>query len=43
LLDQLGQSRDSRDFAALDRWVESGLELPAPQGIFPRLELPAKT
>jgi methionyl-tRNA synthetase len=38
LLDQLGQSEDSRDFASLGTWLEPGLALPAPQGVFPRLE-----
>ncbi|CAN5269900.1 methionine--tRNA ligase [soil metagenome] len=40
LLDQLGQSADARDFAALDAPIVAGLSLPAPQGVFPRLELP---
>lgn len=38
LLDQLGQQREHRDFASLDRALEPGIELPAPEGIFPRLE-----
>lgn len=40
LLDQLGQAADARDFAALDQPIKPGLELPAPRGVFPRLELP---
>ncbi|QLC21489.1 methionine--tRNA ligase [Parasphingopyxis sp. CP4] len=40
LLDQLGQAADARDFAALGTPLEVGLELPAPQGVFPRLEIP---
>ncbi|MEJ7935606.1 methionine--tRNA ligase [Sphingobium sp. AN558] len=39
LLDQLGQSPDARDFAALDVPIRSGMALPPPQGVFPRLEL----
>jgi len=42
LLDQLGQPADARDFAHLGRWLEPGLELPSPQGVFPRLEAPAE-
>jgi methionyl-tRNA synthetase len=41
LLDQLGQPADTRDFLSLDRWLEPGLELPPPQGVFPRLEPPS--
>jgi methionyl-tRNA synthetase len=41
LLDQLGQPAGARDFAHLERWLEPGLELPTPQGVFPRLEAPA--
>ena len=37
LLDQLGQSADTRDFKDLDRRLEPGIELPAPKGVFPRL------
>ena len=40
LLDQLGQSDDARDFAALGTPLAIGLNLPAPQGVFPRLEIP---
>lgn len=42
LLDQLGQTAGARDFAALAIPLVPGLTLPAPQGVFPRLELPAK-
>jgi methionyl-tRNA synthetase len=42
LLDQLGQAADARDFAGLDAWLEPGLTLPAPQGVFPRLEPPGE-
>jgi methionyl-tRNA synthetase len=40
LLDQLGQEEGARDFASLEAWLEPGLVLPAPQGVFPRLEAP---
>lgn len=36
LLDQLAQTADARDFAALDTPLQPGLELPPPQGVFPR-------
>ena len=36
LLDQLGVPPDARDFSALMARLKSGLELPAPQAIFPR-------
>ena len=36
LLDQLGQSAEHRDFAALDTPLAAGLALPKPEGIFPR-------
>ncbi|MBN8807403.1 MAG: methionine--tRNA ligase [Sphingomonas sp.] len=39
LLDLLGQGTDVRDFAALDRPIESGIALPVPSGVFPRLEM----
>jgi methionyl-tRNA synthetase len=42
LLDQLAQPADARDFASLDRWLEPGLALPPPQGVFPRLEIAAE-
>ncbi len=38
LLDQLGQAGEARDFAALARPLPAGTQLPAPQGVFPRLE-----
>lgn len=47
LLDQMGIPADERDFAALDddnwfaRLTASGHVLAQPQGVFPRLELPA--
>ncbi len=47
LLDQIGIPADERDFAALDddtwfeRLVASGHVIAQPQGVFPRLELPA--
>jgi methionyl-tRNA synthetase len=40
LLDQLAQPEEARDFAALGHPLKPGLDLPAPQGVFPRLELP---
>jgi len=42
LLDLLGQGADARDFAALVRPIIAGTTLPAPSGVFPRLELPAE-
>ena len=48
LLDQLGIAADARDFAALDdtdwfaRLAASGFTVAAPQGVFPRLEMPAE-
>jgi methionyl-tRNA synthetase len=39
MLDLLAQSPDARDFEHLVTPIEAGLELPAPIGIFPRLEL----
>ena len=41
LLDQLSQSADTRDFSALACPLEPGTPLPAPEGVFPRLEMPA--
>ena len=41
LLDQLGQGEGDRDFAALDRPLVPGTALPAPDGVFPRLEVAA--
>ncbi len=43
LLDQLAQPAGARDFAALETPLEPGLMLPMPEGVFPRLELPADT
>ncbi len=40
LLDQLAVASDERDFAALDVPLTPGSSLPAPQGVFPRLEMP---
>ena len=37
LLDQLGQGHDAREFSALSRSLAVGIELPVPQGVFPRL------
>jgi methionyl-tRNA synthetase len=42
LLDQLGVAADARDFAALATPLAAGATLPAPQGVFPRLEMPAE-
>ena len=39
LLDLLGQRPEARDFAALSKTVVDGTVLPAPSGVFPRLEL----
>ncbi len=41
LLDQLGQSETARNWGALDDPIVTGTMLPAPSGIFPRLELPS--
>ncbi|GAB5489473.1 MAG: methionine--tRNA ligase [Parasphingorhabdus sp.] len=43
MLDLLAQSSDSRDFESLSKPITSGIELPKPEGIFPRLELPEST
>ena len=40
ILDLLSQPEDARDFEHLATMIEPGIDLPAPQGIFPRLELP---
>ncbi|WP_417622317.1 methionine--tRNA ligase [Parasphingorhabdus sp.] len=40
MLDLLAQPADARDFAHLGTAIETGLELPQPKGIFPRLEMP---
>jgi methionyl-tRNA synthetase len=42
LLDQLGQGGDARDLAALATPLAPGTALPAPQGVFPRLETVAE-
>ena len=42
LLDLLGQGADARNFDALARPVAAGTVLPAPSGVFPRLELEAE-
>ena len=39
MLDLLSQPEDARDFEDLATPIEPGLELPQPQGVFPRLEL----
>jgi len=39
ILDLLGQSHDARNFNSLGSLLEPGLVLPAPTGVFPRLEL----
>jgi methionyl-tRNA synthetase len=41
LLDLLGQDADARDFAALGTPLVPGIQLPAPQGVFPRYVEPA--
>jgi len=41
MLDLLAQPENARDFEHLKTPIEAGLELPQPQGIFPRLELAA--
>ena len=41
LLELLGQSEGSRDFAALATRLAPGTALPAPSGVFPRYEPPA--
>jgi methionyl-tRNA synthetase len=43
LLDLLGQGKDARNFDALARPVTTGTILPAPSGVFPRLELEAES
>ncbi|THD36596.1 MAG: methionine--tRNA ligase [Sphingomonas sp.] len=42
LLDLLGQGADVRDFDALNRPIVTGTLLPAPSGVFPRLEMAAE-
>ena len=41
MLDLLSQAKDARDFEGLTIAIVPGTALPAPQGIFPRLEIPA--
>ena len=41
LLDLLAQNPDARSFEALGHPLAPGLTLPAPAGVFPRLEAPA--
>lgn len=41
MLDLLAQGPDQRDFDALDTPIREGLAVPAPQAIFPRLDMPA--
>ncbi len=41
ILELLAQPEDMRDFSALGTEIEEGLALPAPSGVFPRLELAA--
>ncbi len=41
LLDQLGVAADARDLAALGVPLAAGTTLPAPAGVFPRLDAPA--
>jgi methionyl-tRNA synthetase len=42
LLDLLGQDKSARNFDALARPIVAGAALPAPSGVFPRLELPTE-
>jgi len=39
LLDQLGVDADARDFSGFNTPVESGMQLPPPAGVFPRITL----
>jgi methionyl-tRNA synthetase len=41
VLDLLGQSNEARNFKSLGTMIQPGLELPAPTGVFPRLEFAA--
>ncbi|MBV7256929.1 methionine--tRNA ligase [Pacificimonas sp. WHA3] len=43
LLDLLSVPDDARGFEALDRALVPGTELPAPQGVFPRFDMPVKS
>jgi len=40
LLDLLAQGGEARSFSSLEAWIEPGLALPAPAGVFPRLDMP---
>lgn len=40
MLDLLAQAAENRAFCDMDNAIETGLTLPAPSGIFPRLEMP---
>ncbi len=40
MLDLLSQAAENRSFCDMDNAIETGLTLPAPSGIFPRLEMP---
>lgn len=40
ILDLLAQDANQRDFTALSSKLEPGVALPAPAGVFPRLEMP---
>jgi methionyl-tRNA synthetase len=42
LLDQLGIATDARNLIALSVRLAAGAELPTPQGVFPRLEMPVE-
>lgn len=42
LLDLLAVAPDDRSFASLSNRLETGKELPKPQGVFPRIERPAE-
>lgn len=41
ILDLLAVPDGKRDFSDLDDWLVPGTSLPAPSGVFPRLEMPA--
>jgi methionyl-tRNA synthetase len=42
LLDQLSVPSDQRELSSFDQILQSGIELPAPVGLFPRWEAPAE-
>ncbi|MEP3224556.1 MAG: methionine--tRNA ligase [Parasphingorhabdus sp.] len=42
MLDLLAQEQNARDFAHFDTEINSGLDLPKPVGIFPRLDMPTQ-